>query len=231
MMERVRQLCLSLPHVTEHVQWTDHLVFKIGGKMFAVTAFERGGPGSKEGNAMSWKTSSEEFPNLIERPGVIPAPYLARAKWVALERWDDMTWPDIAEQIQAAYEIVKASLPKRMQANLGSTNTAGQTRASKPRASAARQGGVEKSAAGQTRASKPQASAARQGGIEKSAASQTRASARVSKAVASTARTSGGESPRAQATSARAKSNSKPAPNKPTKKRSIQKSTTKTVRP
>jgi predicted DNA-binding protein (MmcQ/YjbR family) len=125
MMERVRQLCLSLPHVTEHVQWTDHLVFKIGGKMFAVTTFEPRGPG----NAMSWKTSPQEFPNLIERPGVIPAPYLARAKWVALERWEDMTWPDIAEQIQAAYEIVKASLPKRMQANLGSTNT-GQTRAS-----------------------------------------------------------------------------------------------------
>ena len=34
----VRGVCGKLPHVTEQVQWGADLVFKIGGKMFAVTA-------------------------------------------------------------------------------------------------------------------------------------------------------------------------------------------------
>ena len=36
----VRRYCLSLPHATESVQWGADLVFKIGGKMFAVLVTE-----------------------------------------------------------------------------------------------------------------------------------------------------------------------------------------------
>ena len=36
----VRGVCRKLPHVTEQVQWGADLVFKIGGKMFAVTPLE-----------------------------------------------------------------------------------------------------------------------------------------------------------------------------------------------
>jgi len=32
----IRQTCMSFPKATEHVQWGNDLVFKIGGKMFAV---------------------------------------------------------------------------------------------------------------------------------------------------------------------------------------------------
>src|SRR5712692_7062625 len=72
----VRQYCLSLPHTTEKVQWQDDLVFKIGGKMYAVVALE---PGD---HWLSFKSTPEEFADLVERHGVIPAPYLARAHWV-----------------------------------------------------------------------------------------------------------------------------------------------------
>jgi predicted DNA-binding protein (MmcQ/YjbR family) len=34
--------------------------------------------------------SPEDFEELIERPGIIPAPYSARATWVALETFDAM---------------------------------------------------------------------------------------------------------------------------------------------
>jgi predicted DNA-binding protein (MmcQ/YjbR family) len=61
-IEWVRQYCLSLPHATETVLWGNDLVFKIGGKMFAVLALE---PGSR---CMSFKCSPEEFAELVDNP-------------------------------------------------------------------------------------------------------------------------------------------------------------------
>jgi len=37
-IEQVRKFCLSLPHVTEKVQWGNDLLFCIGGKMFVVVS-------------------------------------------------------------------------------------------------------------------------------------------------------------------------------------------------
>ena len=75
----IRGICLALPHVTETVQWGDDLVFKVGGKMFAVAPLE---PAKV---CLSFKCTKEKFDELVERPGIIPAPYLARAHWVSLE--------------------------------------------------------------------------------------------------------------------------------------------------
>jgi predicted DNA-binding protein (MmcQ/YjbR family) len=71
--EWVRRYCLSLPRATETLQWGHDLVFKIGGKMFAVMNLEPFPPW------LSFKCSAEDFAELTERPGIIPAPYLARA--------------------------------------------------------------------------------------------------------------------------------------------------------
>ena len=38
--EWLRKLCLAFPGVTEQIQWGYDLVFKVGGKMFAVTPLE-----------------------------------------------------------------------------------------------------------------------------------------------------------------------------------------------
>ena len=39
-VDLVRRFCLSLAHTTEGVQWGSDLVFKVGGKMYAVTCLE-----------------------------------------------------------------------------------------------------------------------------------------------------------------------------------------------
>lgn len=111
-IEWVRDFCLSLPHATEHVQWEIDLVFKVGGKMFAVVPTE---PGHLW---MSLKCSDEEFAELIERPGIIPAPYLARAKWVALESEDALSREEVQRLLRAAHALVFAKLPKRIQEKL-----------------------------------------------------------------------------------------------------------------
>lgn len=105
--EWVRSCCKALPHVTEHVQWGNDLVFKIGGKMFAVASLE---PGE---NWVSFKTDPNAFAELVERVGVVPAPYLARAHWVALQSRNAMPLGEVKERLRQAYDLVLAKLPKK----------------------------------------------------------------------------------------------------------------------
>jgi predicted DNA-binding protein (MmcQ/YjbR family) len=111
-LDALRKLCLSFPGVTEQIQWSDALLFKVGGKMFAVTNLE---PAPVW---LSFKADPELFPELTERPSVIPAPYLARAKWVALESRDAIALTELAELLRASYELVAAKLPRKTRESL-----------------------------------------------------------------------------------------------------------------
>jgi predicted DNA-binding protein (MmcQ/YjbR family) len=111
-LEWVRQHCLALPHATEHVPWGGDLVYKIGGKMFAASAL------TPQGHRMSFKCTPEEFAELIERPGIVPAPYCARMHWVALEFEDALPRAEIKRLILQAYQLIFARLPKKAQAEL-----------------------------------------------------------------------------------------------------------------
>jgi predicted DNA-binding protein (MmcQ/YjbR family) len=110
--EFLRRVCLPLPGTTEGVQWGCDLVFKVGGKMYAVAPLE---PAPV---CLSFKCSGEDFADLTERPGIIPAPYLARAQWVALEGEDALTTAELKRYLKRAYEEVRAKLPKKAQAAL-----------------------------------------------------------------------------------------------------------------
>jgi predicted DNA-binding protein (MmcQ/YjbR family) len=105
----VRQYCLSLPDTSETVQWGNDLVFKVGGKMFAVVALEP----SKVW--LSFKCSPENFAELTERDGVVPAPYLARAQWVALETETALKRLELKALLREAYDLIHAKLPKKRQ--------------------------------------------------------------------------------------------------------------------
>ena len=105
----LREFCLSLRHTTENVQWEDDLVFKIAGKMYAVASLE---PGD---HWLSFKCSPEDFANLVERPGIIPAPYLARAHWVALERDSSIPRDELKDLLRQAYSLIFAKLPNKTQ--------------------------------------------------------------------------------------------------------------------
>lgn len=112
-IEWLRKFCLSLPHTTETVQWHDALVFKVGGKMYAVANLE---PGD---HWLSLKCSDEEYFELIERPGIVPAPYLARARWVAPEAETTLRRSELQELLTRAHAQVIATLPKKRRAELG----------------------------------------------------------------------------------------------------------------
>ena len=111
--EKVRAIVTKLPHVEETVQWGDRLVFwvgdkAIGGKMFAVVDL------SGEGKTLiSFNAGPERFAELVETEGIVPAPYLARIHWVALEHWDALTARELADLLAAAHALTFAKLPKR----------------------------------------------------------------------------------------------------------------------
>jgi predicted DNA-binding protein (MmcQ/YjbR family) len=111
-IEQLRKLCLSFPGATEQIQWGDDLLFKVGGKMFAVT------PLVPAKVCLSLKASPENFAELTERPGVIPAPYLARARWIALESRDALPAAEIAQLLRESYELVLARLPRKIRESL-----------------------------------------------------------------------------------------------------------------
>lgn len=108
----LRKLCLSFAHATEHVQWGDNLVFKVGGKIFAIAPLEPSQYG------LSLKCSDEDFAELIERPGIMPAPYLARAHWVALESDYPRNLAELEGLLRKAHKLVFARLPKTVQQKL-----------------------------------------------------------------------------------------------------------------
>jgi len=111
-IEWVRQYCLSLPYTTEQIQWGNDLLFKVGGKMFA------GVPLEPAPVFLTVKADHEEFAELIERQGVIPAPYLARAKWVAIENEGTLPRSEVLRLVSKSYELVFANLTKKLQTEL-----------------------------------------------------------------------------------------------------------------
>src|SRR6184192_4837979 len=105
--EWLRKLCLSFPGTTEQIQWGYDLLFKVGGKMYAVTPLE---PAPV---CLSFKASPEKFVELTERQNIIPAPYLARAQWVALQTRDALGREELAGLLRESYDMVFAKLPKK----------------------------------------------------------------------------------------------------------------------
>jgi len=111
--ERIRAICMAMPHVAETLNWGHHLVYfvgdrEIGGKMFAMTDVDGSGFG-----VLWFHCGAERFHELLEHEGISASPYLARAHWVTLERWDALRPREIEEELKRAHELIYAKLPAR----------------------------------------------------------------------------------------------------------------------
>jgi predicted DNA-binding protein (MmcQ/YjbR family) len=111
--ESVRKFCLSLPHVTEDVQWGSDLLFRIGNKIFAVVALD-----AATDHRMSFKCTPETFAELTEREGIMPAPYVARYHWVALERFDALPERELKDLLINAHQLILEKLPRKLREQL-----------------------------------------------------------------------------------------------------------------
>ncbi len=112
-LEAIQKFCLSLPHVTERIQWGNDLLFCIGGKMFAVVGLD-----PKYPTKLSFKCTPEKFAELVEWEGIIPAPYVARYHWVALEDLNAIPTLELKALLNTAYQLVYDKLPRKTKTEL-----------------------------------------------------------------------------------------------------------------
>jgi predicted DNA-binding protein (MmcQ/YjbR family) len=111
--EAAKALCRTFAGSTEEIKWGCDAVFSVGGKMFAVTGSEAPAAG------ISFKVEDERFLELNDRPGIIPAPYLARARWVRIDSAGALDDREAAELLRRSYQLVFAKLTKKLQRELG----------------------------------------------------------------------------------------------------------------
>ena len=111
--EKLRKFCATLPGATRDIKWGADEVYSIGQKMFAVFGVDKG-----KATGMSFKADDARFLELTDRPGIVPAPYLARAHWVLLERAGALPLAEAQALLARSHALVLAKLPRKVQASL-----------------------------------------------------------------------------------------------------------------
>lgn len=115
-LEEIRDYCLAKPGVAESIKWENHLCFVVGEKMFLVTA-----PDHVPVSA-SFKTSDELFDALSAKEGIIPAPYMARNKWVQLDDIRRLSDKDWKKYIDLSYALIASKLPAKLRREIGESS-------------------------------------------------------------------------------------------------------------
>ena len=113
LLARLAETCRSLPGATESVKWGNDLVFCVGTKMFCVFGYD-----NQTLKGVSFKVPDERFLEYTDRDGFIPAPYLARARWVSLVDEHAAPVEELVEAVRTSYQLVRSKLPKKVQAEL-----------------------------------------------------------------------------------------------------------------
>ncbi|WP_035103866.1 MmcQ/YjbR family DNA-binding protein [Devosia sp. LC5] len=102
---------LSLPSTTLVHQWGNASVGKVGGKIFALLNSDPG--------EVWLKVSDMAYELLTELEGIRPAPYLARAGWVALSAGAPLSEDEIKAYLTEAHRLVALRLTRKLRAELG----------------------------------------------------------------------------------------------------------------
>ncbi len=108
--------CAALPAATYVNQWDGAHVWKVGGKVFAIGAFDWGAH-----SGVTFKVSDMAFELLPLEPGVRPAPYMASRglKWVQTFGKPGLSDKDLKLYLKESHRIVAAGLSRKKRAALG----------------------------------------------------------------------------------------------------------------
>lgn len=108
-IEKLREYCISKKGVTEEFPFgADTLVFKVGGKMFALT-------GLNEDLSINLKCDPELAIDLRERyPAVQPGYHMNKTHWNTVYINGSVSDKLVCEWIDHSYDEVVSKLPKKM---------------------------------------------------------------------------------------------------------------------
>ncbi|MBL4749880.1 MAG: MmcQ/YjbR family DNA-binding protein [Amylibacter sp.] len=107
--------CKNLPATTHVVQWGNADVWKVGGKVFAISGWNDGK------DAFTFKVSEIAFEVLGEMPGIRPAPYLASRGFKRLQHYKapGLSDDELKKHITYSHQMIAAALSKKKQHELG----------------------------------------------------------------------------------------------------------------
>ena len=107
----VAAFCRSLPGAQEAEKWGGVQVFYVDqSKMFALF--------NLNGDGLSFKVDPELFLGYVDRPGIRPSPYLARAYWINLQPPYPMGADELQDLLRRSHQLVVRKLPKKRQIGL-----------------------------------------------------------------------------------------------------------------
>lgn len=110
----IQKFCAALPHATGDIKWGVDQVYSIGGRMFCVACVDAQGR-----STVSFKVDDDLFLQHTDREGFIPAPYMARARWVQVFDLKKISDAELKGLIRRSYELVAFKLTKKRRAELG----------------------------------------------------------------------------------------------------------------
>lgn len=107
-IDELQKICNKHKGVTEDIKWENHLCFNVGDKMFLITS-----PDTVPVSA-TFKVNEEEFEELSQQKGFMPAPYLARYKWVHVDDISRLSKKQWESYIMQSYALVVEKLPSKI---------------------------------------------------------------------------------------------------------------------
>lgn len=112
-IEEIRDYCLRKKGVEESFPFdAETLVFKVGGKMFALMALEKG-------DGVNLKCDPERAVDLRDKyDGVLPGYHMSKVHWNTIKINSDVPDDLFYELIDHSYTLVMQKLPKKIQITL-----------------------------------------------------------------------------------------------------------------
>ena len=118
-IEKLRDICLQLPHTFESIKYADQLCFSVGISLEKSCSKVFCSSNLKNLDRVNLKVLDEAFDEICEIEGVVPAPYGgARFKWIQLTGFDYLTEKEWLFYIHQSYQLIKEALPKKVLSGL-----------------------------------------------------------------------------------------------------------------
>lgn len=111
-IEFLQNICNQFTGVTQDIKWEDELCFNVCGKMFFIVSLDH------VPTIASFKASEEDFLQLSHREGFIPAPYLARYKWIQIDDINRLNANQWNKYIEQSYQLVFSKLSRKVRNKL-----------------------------------------------------------------------------------------------------------------
>lgn len=112
--DEVLAYCLTLPGARADWKWGRNQVLSISDtKMFAIIDFSE-----HSKFTLGFKVDDDLFLGFTDRPGIRPAPYLARAHWVAMDAPYPLDAAELRRALLRSHQLVVMRLPRYRRAAL-----------------------------------------------------------------------------------------------------------------